>query len=371
MCQDLVSHDRADRANPFRLALALLHDFPYLREIVLATSAVHMASLHRCRGAPHHRQVVDALTAKGRAYRLLRQALDHLDTASKPIAMVAVLFFINFDLIDSGRGGWKTHIEAAGNLLTSIQSLGRGLPPEFARLADIVVADCITYHILGSVFARPEDNATSAFRSVDTESALERTAAFSYGCAPPFVLGVLARTSRLLPDGVSEAVALVGELLAFDARAWVYNIRGLSALDDLDIRVSMANTHRVAALLCIILAVPDASAQCQVTAGELLVELLGHIESVPLNHALAKGLVWSTFVAGAQAEDSSTRQSCLARMQAVKFATPFVCPWGYVESAINMLQRIWKNTDRKTRNGEGSVNWLLEMRSATDHCLIV
>ncbi|KAF3766895.1 hypothetical protein M406DRAFT_89512 [Cryphonectria parasitica EP155] len=370
VCQDLVSFDR--EANPFRFMLPLLHNFSYLREIILATSAVHMVATYRSRGVPHQQQLVDALTAKGRAYHLLRQALDHLDPANRPIIMIAVVFFINFDLIESGRGKWKTHIQAAGKLLNSIQSLGSaGLPSGVAKLADIVVADCITYHILGSVFANPEDTSMSVFRPVEIVSALEKAAAFSYGCAAPFVMDILLKASRLSPSDLTEAVALFEDLLAFDVITWVYSIEDLSALDNLEIRVHMANVQRLAACMYILLAVPGVGDVLHTTTDSLHRGLLNHIAKVPMDHPLAKGLVWSTFMAGAQADDPGSRQWCLSRMQAIRFATSFVCPWGYVESAIDMLQRIWEARDRRLQDGEETGNWLQEMRGITDPCLIV
>lgn len=354
----------------------LLGEFNYLREIILATSAVHVVTLRRCRGLPHHRELVDALAARGRATRLLRQALEQLSPADKPIAMIAVAFFINFDLIDSGRGQWKTHIEAAGSLITSIQGLSRSLSPSFVQLADSVVADCITYHILGAGFASPADPAMSAFDSVDVVSTLQRGAAFSYGCSPPVVLDALLRASRLSPDNVPEAVALLQALRGYDTRRWVYDIPGLSPDDDLELRVSMADAHRVATILYVALAVPGSlsclPAAAAATTESVLAELVRHLAAVPLGHALAKGTIWPTFMAGAQAGDEGRRQWCFGRMQIIWQSAPWVCPWGYVEAAIGMLQKVWARRDTGASGVGARVgNWLQDMRGVGDHCLIV
>lgn len=333
-----------------------------------------MVTLRRCRGLPHQQELVDALAAKGRAIRLLRQALAQLSPADKPLVMIAVAFFINFDLIDSGRGHWKTHIEAAGSLIASIQGLSRSLSPSFLQLADSVVADCITYHILGAGFASPADPAMSAFDSVDIVSTLQRGAAFSYGCSPPVVLNVLLKASRLAPDNVTEAMALLDALRNYDTRQWVYDIPGLAPNDDLELRVSMAHAHRVATILYIALAVPGSLAHLQpaVTTDSVLSELLQHLAFVPLEHALAKGVIWPTFMAGAQASDENSRQWCFGRMQVIWHSTPWICPWGYIEAAIDMLQRVWRVRDADTfGNGARVVNWLQDMRGMRDHCLIV
>lgn len=354
----------------------LLGSFHYLQEIVLATSAVHVVTLRRCRSLPHQQELIDALAAKGRAIRLLRQALEQLDDVkNKPIIMIAVAFFINFDLIDSGRGHWKTHIEAAGSLIASIQGLSRSLSPSVAQLADSVVADCITYHILGAGFASPADPAMSAFDSVDIISTLQRGAAFSYGCSPPLALNALLKASRLASDNMTEAMALLEDLRQYDTRRWVYGIPGLSPNDDLEVRVSMANAHRVATMLYIALAVPGSLACLQqppATMDAVLSELLGHLAAVPLEHALAKGVIWPTFMAGAQASEESSRQWCFGRMQVIWHSTPWICPWGYIEAAIDMLQRVWKVRNADASETERRVaNWLQHIRGMRDHCLIV
>ncbi|ROV95273.1 hypothetical protein VPNG_08972 [Cytospora leucostoma] len=432
VCQDLVSFDQQDHSNPFRSVIALLGSFDYLREIILATSAVHMVTLRRSHGQPHHQQeLIDALTARGRAYRLLREALGGHNTTTTPttahIVFIAVVFFINFDLIDSGRGNWKTHLQAAGRLITSIQgstaasttSRTAPTPPRaIAQLADTVMADCITYHILGSVLTAPpppppppppeedgdEDGSAaaaegplSAFTGIDIPAALQRAAAVSYGCFPPPMLDVLSRAGRLAAfvNGhassadavVGEAAALMGQLRGVDVRAWVYGIEGLSPRDDLEVRVSMACAHRAAICLYVVLAVPDVvvvryrsdhrlggrdddgygPAECRLAR-----EVLYHLACVPVDHALAKGLIWPTFMAGAQVEDLASRQWCLGRMQRIWRSSPWSCPWGYVEAAMDMMQRVWEARDRKLEEGDrDGMNWLQEMRATADHVLIV
>lgn len=357
--------------------LSLVDSFDYIREITLATSAMHMVTLRRSNGLTYQKELVDALTAKGQAYRLLRRALDNLAAVDKPIAMVAVVFFINFDLIESGRGSWKTHIEAAGNLLKSIHAMEirKQIPPSVAKLADIVVADCITYHVLGSAFASSGDTAMSAFESIDIKSVLQRAAPFSYGCYPPIMLEILSQASHLSQNDVCKARDLLDELGVLDFRAWVYSIPGLSPRDDLEARVAIADAHRAATCLYILLAVPDLERDTLCGPG-ITVEtqtrrVMHQLASVPIEHALAKGLIWPTFMVGAQTDDPEGRQWCLGRMQKIWVASPFICPWGYIETAMTMMQRVWETKDAKLSGGETGINWLQELKGAPDHALIV
>lgn len=370
-----MSFDQKDHSNPFRSTITLLGEYDFLREIILATSAVHVATLRRCRGHPARQELADALAARGRAYRLLRQALANLGVASqRAVVMIAVVFFINFDLIDSGQGSWMPHIKAAGKLVASIQNMIDDIPPFLTRLADLVVADCVTYHILGSALASVEDAEIGAFEAIDITSTLQKASIYSYHCCPPFVLGLLARASRLSVKDVLEAKSLVGRLQGFDVATWIHNLKGLPSTDDLAVRISVAYAHRAAACLYVVLVVPDVSMHTAeyLEPASLVHEIFGHLSNVPIEHALAKGVIWPTFLAGAQADDPVSRQWCLQRMQTMWFSTPWICPWGYIESAITMLQDVWKTRDRKAREEAfDGLNWLQELRGSREHCLIV
>ncbi|KAL1870179.1 hypothetical protein Daus18300_005243 [Diaporthe australafricana] len=358
--------------------ISLLGSFDYIREITLATSAAHMVTMRRTYGLPYEKELVDTLTTRGQAYRLLRRALDNLAAIDKPVAMVAVVFFINIDLIESGRGSWKTHVEAAGKLLKSIHAMEirKQIPPTVAKLADIVVADCITYHVLGSTFSSSRDTALSAFDSIDITTVLQRAAAFSYGCYPPMMLEILSRASHLSSGDISMARSLIDELRGIDFRSWVYSIQGLSPKDDLEARVAVANAHRAAACLYILLAVPDleydSHADQRITADAQAQEVINLLATVPMEHALAKGLIWPTFMVGAQSDDAEERQWCLARMKNIWLSNPFICPWGYIQSAMTMMQRVWETKDAKPKNvGHAGMNWLQDLKATSNHALIV
>ncbi|POS77952.1 acriflavine resistant-2 [Diaporthe helianthi] len=378
VCKDLISFDQQDSRNPFRFMLSLVDSFDYIREITLATSAVHMVVLRRSHGLSYQKQLVDALTAKGQAYCLLRRALDHLAAVDKPIAMVAVVFFINFDLIESGRGSWKIHVKAAGNLLKSIHAMEirKQISPSIAKLADNVVADCITYYVLGSAFTSSGDTAMSAFESIDIISVLQRAAPFSYGCYPPIILEILSKATHLSHTDIDKARHLIDKLCALDFKAWVYNIPDLSPNDDLRTRVEIAEAHRAATCLYILLAVPDLErgAICgkRLTSEAQTRKALKHLASVPIEHVLSKGLIWSTFIVGAQTDDPEIREWCLGRMQKIWVESPFICPWGYIETAMAMMQRVWESKDAKARFvGHTRTNWLQDLKAFPDHALIV
>ncbi|KAI0399460.1 fungal-specific transcription factor domain-containing protein [Xylaria palmicola] len=134
ICQDLVVYDSVERGtNPFRELIPMSQTYSYLQHIIIAVSAVHYYhTIKNARSDIAGRSraaqdaLVDALRARQAAIRELIDIIQeqgtgdhHAETQADQDALLAtVLFFVNFTLIDSGRGGWKDHLTAAGRLLS-------------------------------------------------------------------------------------------------------------------------------------------------------------------------------------------------------------------------------------------------------------
>lgn len=507
VCRDLVSVDR-NAHNPFRIMIPLIQEYDYLQAIVVATSAMHLATLNRYNGLPAHRELVNALAAKGKAIRLLRAAIDGAtpgrgQTQLRTAVLTAIVFFVNLELIDSGRGAWESHVSAAETLISSLrwpskslpsslapQSLSRSSPSEserqsttpsstpnlfhpafpspapllastastasstqiptpicpspplphtnlkseesllpFDRLATAVAADCLTYRILGSTISGDVVPDMGWNESIDLMGVLTRAEAHSYHCCPPSIMHSLlaagqicARTERTSNAQASRRVVVLdmeklgredaaegrregnlqvedecketeddsnsplkeetdasttkSELASlftsariFDVRSWVYSIKGLSPdLDDLEARVNIASAHRAAACLYILLLSPPGLEPPPIEAlDKLVLEILEHLNNVPTDHVLLKGTVWPTFIAGAQTDDPKWREWCYGRLMAVWTENPWICQWGYVKTAMEILQKIWDS--KITHRGSG--NWLHRLRSSGGRALIV
>lgn len=360
--------------------------YDYLKAIVLATSAMHLAVVYRHQGRTSRGALVDALSSKSRAIGLLRAALGQAPLVNKEVLLAAIVFFINLDLIDSGRGGWKSHIQAAGSLISSFHNADHQSDWSLAPLADAIAADCLTYRILGETISAYEPRpvvVSLSDETVNVLSVLGRNEAHSYHCSPPLVLQTILSASRMFDPNFSvadqqkrctTAVSLLLQVRAFDIEQWVYSIRGLSSRDDLPTRVQLASAHRAACCLYIVLAVSNSDEGIPDTPGtrpdELGLEIFDSLSSIPLDHVLLKGVVWPTFVAGAQADDPFLRAWYLERLHAILNLNVSVCPWGYVRTAIEMLDEIWARRDRVPRS-ERKVNWLQELKGVTNGCLIV
>ncbi|KAK0623923.1 fungal-specific transcription factor domain-containing protein [Immersiella caudata] len=382
VCKDLVSLDQ-DTRNPFRSMIPLIQEFEYLQNIVIATSAMHLATAFRYQNRPARQELVDALAAKGKAIRQLRDAIENATPTNQTAVLAAIVFFVNLDLIDSGKGIWEDHVKAAETLISSLHRQARrklsrqdsGLAP----LADAIAADCLTYRILGSTTS---GDTVPGFggNKIDVLSILKRAQAHSYHCSPPEIMYMIllanqecAKTREAEPTIRRRLGLLLDQARDFDVHAWVHGIEGLHPEDDLDARERIASAHRAAARLYISLIMPedDDSPECpRPNYDGFVKEILDHLSSVPFDHMLLKGAVWPTFMAGAQTDDPARRESCRERLGAAYTQYPHTCPWGYVRTAIEMLNMIWANKEMEGGEG-GKGNWLLKLRNSGGRALII
>jgi hypothetical protein len=83
------------------------------------------------------------LSAKQRALECLRVALAD-PTTDGDVVLAAVLFFVNFELIDFGKGNWETHLHGATEILSLLNPEGDG-GRAGRLLRDCIVSDFVMY----------------------------------------------------------------------------------------------------------------------------------------------------------------------------------------------------------------------------------
>lgn len=150
VCKDLVSSDGPD-CNPFRSLIPLTRAHPLLQHIIVAASAAHMSNLIRMglpypdggfipanRDAASTRALNDALVSKHTALKLMSTAIQNLDTINGDVVLAASLFFINVELIESGKHGWRAHLEGAAKIMSFLQ-LTKAWD---SSLRDYLLSDC-------------------------------------------------------------------------------------------------------------------------------------------------------------------------------------------------------------------------------------
>ena len=86
---------------------------------------------------------LDGLCAKQRALEHLRFALDDPSTDGD-VVLAAVLFFVNFELIDFGKSNWQTHLHGASEILSLLKPDGDG-GGAGRLLRDCIVSDFVMY----------------------------------------------------------------------------------------------------------------------------------------------------------------------------------------------------------------------------------
>ncbi|KAK3905232.1 fungal-specific transcription factor domain-containing protein [Staphylotrichum tortipilum] len=377
VCKELVSFDQQD-GNPFRAMILLAPKYDFIEAVMVAMGAMHLAawrtrSPYSSRTSP---ELIDALVAKDKAIRLIRSAIETMTPANQPMVLAATVFLVNLDLIDSGKGGWEVHIEAASSLMSSLHNPAQELDRSLMSCVDAIAADCLTYRVLGAAISGVAPPIWAEQDMANFSSILKRAETYSYHCCPPKILQVLLAASRLCcnvtPPGdarVQAALALLHQTQSFDVLGWVYSIHGLCAEDDLNARVSIALAHRATACMYILLAVPEA-APFPESVDMLVEEALAHMAAVPLHHVHLKGTIWPTFMVGAQTDDPAQRAWCAGRMEAIWERNPWICPWGYIRTAVQTMYALWDARDRQPA-GPGRRNWLLELKSMREKCLIV
>ncbi|KAI0848798.1 fungal-specific transcription factor domain-containing protein [Daldinia vernicosa] len=329
-CQDLIIYDSPRRgANPFRDLVPISHKYPFLREIIIAASALHFCNGARWHKNPWHAadSLVDALHARHRAIKSLQSVIEHHkalgdvenDEAGRDALLAAVLFFVNFSLVDSGKGGWRAHMNFVGTLLrmrTSRPSntieLGLKLeeedpssssdftaydafislpfahrpatPSQSPSIRDYIASDSIAYYIwssaLDSLVSPSNDFITvpSAFDGDDIEifHILLRTEANSYHSCPSSLLYAIYRISQLARNirsnetsvlnekQMQSCLSLLDEVQAFDGDAWAVKVCAQIAAvvgyaDEIELhyRRHIAATYRAAVFLYILLVAPE------------------------------------------------------------------------------------------------------------------
>ena len=154
VCQDLVSYDMPD-GNPFRGLLPLTNAQPLLQHIIVATSAAHMSNMFQppvpitynkvdavavchVKSGASSRALRDALVAKQRALKLMHHAIKNIDSVDGDVVFAAALFFVNMELIESGKHGWRAHLEGACRIMALLYRT----TSSNELLRDYMLSDC-------------------------------------------------------------------------------------------------------------------------------------------------------------------------------------------------------------------------------------
>ncbi|KAK1993440.1 hypothetical protein LX36DRAFT_252051 [Colletotrichum falcatum] len=380
VCRDLVSWDLPDR-NPFRSLIPLTKAHPLLQHIIVAASAAHMSNLSRALSSDpesdlNARQALtDALVAKHKALRLLSSALQDISGIEGDVVLASVLFFVNVELIESGRDGWKPHLEGAGRIMSHLSPVGAA----DVALRDYVMSDCFIYYILASAFNASTSAAKSYYQSAQVSSVLGKAAANSYLCCPPDILQILLAASQLSnrsaedPDSAADvaqgAAQILQQALSFDVHDWAYEPRTISYFRHIPVesRIHAGSAHRLAACLYILHALPSVLMLVPVDREELESQMFYHLSCIHDEDPNFKATCLPTFIAGAGVSDPERRKWILDRLKRLMIATP----WGFIMTAMDTLQTIWNLEESLDPRTQTERTWVQKLKASNLNFLIV
>lgn len=376
-----MSQDVPDR-NPFRGLLPLTKAHPLLQHIIVAASAAHMSNLVKASSPVDSDGAIsfsyerasrnalrDALVAKAKALRLMHTAIQDLDSTGGDVALAAALFFVNVELIESGKHGWRAHLEGAGRIMSLLQPSSKSDD----GLRDYLLSDCFIYFILASAFMPMAHTMQNYFEAEQIPLILGKAADNSYLCCPPEILQILHSASQLsnVPpdvmspeDVVAAGVSLVQQAQEFDIETWAATIHSISYLKSvpLESRIHAGCAHRLAACLYILQAVPEAADVLDPKISETLSrDVFDHLSKIPEDDPNFKATSWPTFIAGAGTLDGTKRIWVMDRLQRLVIS----CPWGFLYTAMEALPVIWGLEDK------GSHNWLQALKDPDLNFLLV
>ncbi|KAG6982513.1 hypothetical protein BFJ63_vAg9879 [Fusarium oxysporum f. sp. narcissi] len=376
---DLVGDDQTNgNRNPYLNLLQLTNEHSFLQQIIIAVSASHMCNLSRSWLGPNSYEreeapkklLMDALVAKQKGLQMMPDALRNIDTIGADVILATVLFLINSELIESGWQSWRPHLEGAKKLLNMIEPY----TGSDTTLRDYIVADCYVYCTLSLSFnpSQPGTQAAS-FAPSQVKATLSRTNN-SFFCCPPEVLDILRETAQLLHaeaqgnvssnEALIEFTNLLDRVQRLDVLKWAKDRMPDASKAALWSSARTGSAHRLATCLYIIQAAPALRARMPDQVPKTLIQdLYETLLPQPDEDPNFKATGWPTFIYGTTATTPESRAWVMDRLKAVAQ----INPWGFLYSAIDTLQILWKH-----ENGDdGCMNWLQKLKDLNVDFLMV
>ena len=87
----------------------------------------------------------DALVAKQKALSSMKQCLRNLNSINIDVALAAVLLFVDFELIDSGRDTWTFHINGARTIIETLCGSNKLTAATMSPLQKCLISNFMVY----------------------------------------------------------------------------------------------------------------------------------------------------------------------------------------------------------------------------------
>lgn len=375
-----------------------------------------------------------ALRFKHRALRSLSNSLHNPAERADDRIPAGILMLILLDSLESGGGAWRSHLEGAKSLFQSrgqASALGQDFNGSQAGtliegLANFVIDNCVLYvfpdfvniselcvvlrltkdklvsiEIMGSTLARSGTYSPPLYYQLMGFTTLERLEQTSFvGCPAPLLEVILLLNSlrhsysetslpTISPNSVPPFTtdpdseldqtdfpsALLNHILSFDPVSWAKNIQAVTGFNDYQSRFHAASGYQIAVYLYAArvnsITIPPQQHNEQVD------KLFYHILAIPPTDDVVKCTIWPTFIAGAESNSQTQRQTALDNLDKL---------WNVIlsanlRSASMVLKTLWrKKAERKEKqqrnggnelNGSESFNWIQELDRTKGNWLFI
>ncbi|KAG0637127.1 hypothetical protein HOY80DRAFT_924824 [Tuber brumale] len=360
VCRDFILFERHGD-NPYRNLLSLAAEHPSFLHAALAVSARHYSNNTGFQGT-------HSLVYKGCAINSLSQDLQKPDYNDNGTAIVrepvlaAMLLFLFFEALESGKDTWKIHLRGARRLIQLSGGMG-GQRSNLSSSLGVLITHVAAIDIIGKslAFSGGVDTDTLSWGSTNSNPEeifkfLEQTEHYSFLGCPAELLQVISLVSQHktpLPTTTSSLTmqTLLSRIASFNPQDWVN--KRLPSLNQNAAGTSIPRLdacelyHHVCAYKCAVhifalqVLTPSSSSVARKT-DELVDEIIAHISSFQPGSVFFKGVVWPVFLTGAAATSEYQREFVRVTLRNIWE----LLPQFNIKSAGVLLEAMW-------RDGEG------------------
>ena len=329
----------------------------------------------------------------------LKLALDDVQQADIDILLATILLFIDFELLDNGKGTWRLHVLGFRWLLDVLKVYYEPSMATLSLLRASLISNCQMYVWTGFhpkysadilTFATSFDIVGSTTLSTPPDPGGEK----SFG--PPSLIRdtegnhctsclavlphIIQRAAELSSTSQTDsghtrdqkeikARLLLRDAYTFGASAWAVEIQRSSPRKDQQGRAHVAWAHRAAVLIYLarILLTMNPSGAGDYDPEFLVAEVLGHLAFIRPNNPLCKATIWPAFVARAQTQNAEQQAWVVNRFRALwEFE-----PWGLIRSAFGLLDFIWSKRRKSVEAGMPGTDWLQDIKILGSDWIII
>ncbi|PGH26823.1 hypothetical protein AJ80_01402 [Polytolypa hystricis UAMH7299] len=334
------------------------------------------------------------LMFKQRALYLLERSLSDPEQRGEETTIASALLLIILDLVESGRDGWKVHVEGAKRLIQSrLSNCDDG-----DSLSMFLTGNCMIFDIMGSTLA------PSGTWTVPISTQLETTppqlsaseSDLFLGC-PAYLLHLILFISSLRHANASsqtraaqaDVSTILSHIDAFDPEQWTLKLQSqVSEISDDSFfpddssspsriyslfrpsnrneRPSfrdpyhLASAHKVAITIYATRVLLRPSVE-EYSFADQVTQLITHISQIPRSSEIFKSILWPTFIAGIECRCPEQRAWIRDTVETLWLG----CLTANIKAAVRVLDAIWDRENDGNVQGDwiefldrSNVSWL-------------